>query len=146
MNRRGLLKLLGMGTAGAAAAPKVTISQAAALVGASTAPPPGGSISVGAGYNPPEESLGWKALDRALVRAANRVSPNRYDAMPEHISGRKSWSPAFKVAVWNHEREILMELQHRIGRDKVFRAKVLSALGLPESILLDDGADADGWP
>lgn len=114
MNRRGLLKLIGMG----AAAPAVNIGTMASVLGVSRGLPvnePTSSIGVDAG---PTETGWWSSPMEIHLEANGRAN---YEAASGKLYPHmKSWGHAYRVAM--REREIIIErtFQENAQRDKKF--------------------------
>lgn len=132
MDRRSILRLFS-GSA-AAAASGMSVKEAARALGdeGSMAMNVPASAEIG---QMPVTAVGWgspgKSLLSALCRERERLTyANPH--MPPHIATKKSWSPAFKKAVFDRELAILEAMIDRLERDDDFRAHVAAALGLED--------------
>lgn len=132
IGRRGILGLfLGAG-ATAVTQPRVTLAQASAAIGL----PVGASVadvaSAAVGCGSVGLDGGWRfinLLDQDRYRRAEKE-----DRMPAHISGKKSWSPAFKSHVHCEEQRIFEAYADMLRNDSGMKRKFLGMFGidLPE--------------
>lgn len=136
LGRRQILKLLT--GAGAAAASGVSVREASQSLGI---PENVASSHQLLGFTAEENTRAhYRAIggirSAAFRRSEARSRPPEY--MPAHIGTKKSWSPAFKEHVLEHEMRIMHAYLDKLESDEAFARKVFDALGL------DVGPPGDG--
>lgn len=122
MNRRGLLKALGLG---AAALPAVGPAQAAKIVGLDMDMQTPLSDAIAEAACGPSPS-GWWGSPLQIAFDAQREAQYSEGKRFSHM---KSWAPHYRVSAEARENAAMRLLQQNLEQDEQMRAKLLALLG-----------------
>lgn len=128
--RRGILALLGTALGAGAVAPQAAarlgIKEAATMIGIS----PDAPVSDVMALSPSSaNTFGfWNMM--SLIQTRDMALRAPIDAMPSHISEKRSWSRAFKASVYAREQVLIEADRQHMQEDEASRARFLTMMGL----------------